>query len=80
MKERPELLKVLCVENLHEFDIPASSLDVFCPVCGCKFIRQYSNESTAAETILEINKPYMESSPPSWLDLLEGDDNGNRRV
>jgi len=82
MRERPELMKVLCVENLHEFEIPSNSIDVFCPFCGCTFIRAYSNESTMAETRIETNIPYLESSPPSWLDSLGlgGQQNGNSTV
>ncbi|MEM4360488.1 MAG: hypothetical protein QXT45_08170 [Candidatus Bilamarchaeaceae archaeon] len=72
--DRPSTVNVLCIENLHEFEVTDPTVDFSCPYCGCKYIRIVrSNTEATAKT--DPGSVYLDKSPPSWLDSIskEGD-------
>jgi hypothetical protein len=49
-------ISVLCIANLHPFDINPTSEKVRCPVCGCEDVRL--NTSPSLTVTLDTKEPY----------------------
>jgi len=71
------MIRVLCIENLHAFEVAPAAEAVSCPVCGCRHVR-LAPESAPEGVPIMRNSPrtrarvepgrHKVGGAPTWLD------------
>ncbi len=77
---RPEdVIYILCNEHLHRYAVPINSIDLKCPVCGCRYGRMETGgpvADTEARVVVDTKEPYAVPVGETWVSALPEKDNG----